>query len=81
MHELCTLLVSNEKVTCALIVQHDWYIEEKSTEIQSEHIKKDKSVLALNLEDTSGQARLCYWPILVTVKEMCAELKAITQEQ
>ena len=74
MHELCTHLTSTKKVTCALVLEYDRVMDNESIYITAKHIKKEASVLSLNLDDNSGQIRLCYWPISITVKEICDSL-------
>ena len=51
----------------------------KSEEIKASHINKESGVLGLDLKDDSGHARLCYFPIGVTVKEICDDLNAAIQ--
>ena len=76
MHELCTHLTSTKKVTCALVLEFDGLMYRVSGRIKAEHIKKEASVLSLNLDNNSCQTRLCYWPDDITVKEICDDLIA-----
>ena len=52
---------------------------EKSRDIEASHIKKESSVLGLDLKDDSGHARLCYYPFAMTVKKICDDLKKAMQ--
>ena len=74
MHELCTHLTSTKKVTCALVLEYDRDMHWESEDITALHIKKEASVLSLNLDNNSGQTRLCYWPYGVSVIGICDSL-------